>query len=182
MYTKILIVDDTCEWQGVKYIHDAKVKILVVFFTAFLIKVKTLSHLPGFVVTSQHEDVILVLDFHCHQQDDDFHSEGSSIDIIAQKQEGMLGIVIDVWAKTEYFHEVSELAVDVTNDGDGLGLDEYVRFVFDDVVEADDNVFDELEGDGFFLVKTFLEVGDVDLSVGSLEMLDIYWLLFLHGA
>lgn len=94
----------------------------------------------------------------------------------------MLGIVIDIWTETEYFHEISELAMDVTNDGDGLGLDEYVGFVLDDVMEADDNVFDELEGDGFFLVKTLFEEGDVDLSIGGLKVLDIDGLLFLHGA
>jgi hypothetical protein len=55
--------------------------------------------------------------------------------------------------------------MDVTNNGDGLGLDEDVGFVFDEVVEADNNVFDKLEGNGFFLIEALFKVGDVDFSI-----------------
>ena len=93
----------------------------------------------------------------------------------------MLRIVINVGAETEDFHEIPELAMDVADNGDGLGLEEYVGLGFDDVMEANDDVFDELEGNGFFLIEAFFKVGDVDLSVGGLEVLDVDGLLFLHG-
>jgi hypothetical protein len=58
--------------------------------------------------------------------------------------------------------------MNVANNGDGLGLEKYVGFGFDDVMKANDDVFDELEGNGFFLIETLFKVGDVDLSVGGL--------------
>jgi hypothetical protein len=94
----------------------------------------------------------------------------------------MLGIIIHIWTEAEYFHEVPKLAVNITNDGDRLGFNEYVGFMLDDIMKANDNVFDELKGDRFFLVEAFLEVGNIDLSIGGLEVLNVYRLLFLHEA
>jgi hypothetical protein len=93
----------------------------------------------------------------------------------------MLWIVINVGTETEDFHEIPELTMNIANNGDGLGFEEYVGFGFDDVMEANDDIFDELEGNGFFLIEALFEVGDVDLSVGGQEMLDVDGLLFLHG-
>ncbi len=133
------------------------------------------------MIASQEKDVIFVLEFHCHEQNKNFHSKRPTINVISQKQDRMLWIVIDVGTETEHFHEISELSMDVTNNGDRLGLDEDVGFVFDKVVEADNNVFDKLEGNGFFLIETLFKVGDVELSIGGLEVLDVDGLLFLHG-
>ena len=67
MDAKVLVINDACERQCVKDVHDAKVHILVVFFAAFLVKVKTLGHLSRFMIASQEKDVIFVLEFHCHE-------------------------------------------------------------------------------------------------------------------
>ncbi len=47
--------------------------------------------------------------------------------------------------------------MNVTNNGDGLGSCEYVWFILDDIVEAEDDALYEFEWYDFFLVKTLLE-------------------------
>ncbi len=72
--------------------------------------------------------------------------------------------------------------MNITNDGDRLGFNQYVWFMLDDIVKANDNFFNELKGDRFFLVEAFLEVGNIDLSIGGLKVLNVNRLLFLHEA
>ena len=92
----------------------------------------------------------------------------------------MLGIIVDIGTEAENFEKIPELTMNVAYNRDGLGFEENIGFVLDDVMKAYDDVFDKLERDRFFLIKAFLKVGDVDLSIGGLEMFDVDGLLFLH--
>jgi hypothetical protein len=85
MDTKVFIINYTSQWHSIEHIHDTKVQILIVLLTTFLIKVETLGHLPGLMIASEQENIVLVLNFHCHQQDYYLHAERSTINVVTQK-------------------------------------------------------------------------------------------------
>lgn len=82
MDTEILVVNNTSEREMVKNIHNAEIKVLIVLLTTLFIKVETLSHLTGLMVPSQHENIILIIYFHRHKENKNFHSKGTPIYVI----------------------------------------------------------------------------------------------------
>lgn len=132
------------------------------------------------MISSQHENIILILNLHSHQQDENFHAKGSTINIISQKQYRLFGILVHLNTQTKHLQQVLELPMNITYYRNWLALRKNVGLIFDNIVKSNDNVLDEFEGHYFLLIKTLLQKSYVNLTICCLEMLYVDYLLFLH--
>ena len=53
---EIVFIDDCSQWQAVKGIHNVKINILIILLPRLRVEVHDLSHLSGFMITSQHKN------------------------------------------------------------------------------------------------------------------------------
>lgn len=100
MHAEVIFIDDADQRQGVEGIHDVEVHILVVLLNCLEVKIHDLSHLPRFVITTQHEDLIREFDLKSHKDKNNLHSLRASIYIIPEKEKTFFGSGIHGRKKT----------------------------------------------------------------------------------
>lgn len=108
MNTKIFLVDNTCNWQGVKSIHKHLKDLLTIFFGTLKFKVIKFAHNSWLMISPQHDNIFWWGDFHQHQQAHNFNRHNASINIVSQKYESVLSFHawtgnIDVFLRIDFF-------------------------------------------------------------------------------
>ena len=89
------------------------------------LEVKKRSELTTLVVAPKHDQTVLIDDLECEHVKHDFAREASAVHVVAQKQ---VLCVLGVAADFKQAHQIEELAVDVTADGDRvLDVGKHIR-------------------------------------------------------
>jgi len=130
MNAEVVFVDDAHQWQGVEGIHQLEVYILVVFLGDLYVKVHELCHLPSLVVPSEEDDFFGKLYFEGKQKKSDLQTHRPPIHIIPQKQEVLFRLRFKRRKETEYFQQIVELPMYVSNHDNRLIYVQDIGLIF----------------------------------------------------
>lgn len=124
-----LVVNKCCERQVVEKIGEEFPHVGVsVLAQTFVVEAVNLGDLSALVVATEDGDALRVADLECDQQSDGLDGEVATIDVVSHEE------VVGVWVGStdlEQLHQVVELAVDITTDGDGTFHGLHVGFVLE---------------------------------------------------
>ena len=121
--TEDLVVDEGRQRQVVEEVGEVFPHVgVAVFAEAFVVEAVDLGDLPGFVVASEDGDALGVADLEGDEEGHGLDGEVAPVNVVAHEE--VVGVRVGT-ADLEELHQVVELAVDVTADGDGAldGLD-----------------------------------------------------------
>ena len=65
MHSKVLVVNNRCDWHCVKAFHEEVVNIIIESCDYFLPEGEILSHVSGFMVASEQHHVLWVIQLIC---------------------------------------------------------------------------------------------------------------------
>ena len=120
-----MVFDDGGKGQEVKNVGQILPDVCVsIFAEAFIVETINLSDLPGFMISAQNREAVLVPDFEANKQSNSLNRIVSSIDIVTHEK------VICVWGLStdlKEFHKVMELSVNVSAHSDWARYRLYVR-------------------------------------------------------
>ena len=113
MHGENLLVDDSGDRQAVEAIRKSLPKLYVVTTLALIVEAIDTVDGGAFVVTSQDEEVLGVLDLVCQQEADSLERLLASIDVITEEEVVGLGGKASIFEKTQ---QIVVLTVDITTD------------------------------------------------------------------
>jgi hypothetical protein len=117
MKTENLVIDQGSEGEVVKEVGEILPDISVsVFAKTFVVETVDLGDLTGLVVSSEDGDSLRVSDLEGDEKSDGLNRVVTSVNIITHEK--VVGIGVGS-TNLEELHQVVELAVDITTDGDG---------------------------------------------------------------
>jgi len=85
MHAENFLINKSCNWQAVKYIGEYFPKFDRVPSLAFVVKSINSVDLGAFVVTSEEEEVLRVLDLVAHHQSNSFDRLFASVNVVTQE-------------------------------------------------------------------------------------------------
>lgn len=121
MHAKVVSIDIGGDGHGFEAADESLVDVLIVEFLKDLRSEReVLCHSSGLVVTSEHNDVLGVVQFEAEKENAHFKREDATIDVISQEQK--IGSRDALWIDNlfEHVNHVKELTMDVTDDDDRL--------------------------------------------------------------
>ena len=86
MHTQYSIINNSTHWQNIKDFLKLSPHFGIIPSFALVIKAVHPVNLMAFVISSEQEEVIWVLDFVCHQQANCFNALFASINVVPHKQ------------------------------------------------------------------------------------------------
>ena len=130
MYSENFLIDDCGQSEIIKDVSAVSPNIdTSVLSETLIVKPVNLSDLPTFVISSNQMDSIWVTDFESEEEKESFDAIKSSVHEISHEEVVGLGTLS---AHFEQLHQIIELAMNITTDGQGSFNLDYICFVGED--------------------------------------------------
>lgn len=112
MHTQYPIIDNCTNWQNIENGPEFSPKFDIIPPFTFIIKAVHSVNGLAFVVASQQEEVIRVLNFIGHQETDRFNTLFSSIDVVSDKKK--LLVIMRIAGNIKESEKVEKLTMYIT--------------------------------------------------------------------
>ena len=112
MHTQYSIIDNSTNWQNIE--DSAEFSPQFDTISSFALVIKAVHPVNGlaFVVSSQQEEVIRVLNFICHQETNCFNTLFASVDVVSDKEK--LLVIMRIAGDVKKSEKVEKLTMYIT--------------------------------------------------------------------
>lgn len=86
MHTEVFSIYECGERHGVEKFHENLVSFLIIPSDNFFSEGETLGHVPGLVVTSEHDASFLEVQLDAAEEEDGLHAVDTSVNVVAQEK------------------------------------------------------------------------------------------------